>query len=98
MLTLGSLNSIRSEAKINGTLCCPGIVFACIYKAWFRCYDNHLNIDFGQFFAHPYAITPTEPQTIPDILKTPTHMYEQARSQPEAIEGGEIEDCSVEWC
>ena len=80
----------------NGTVQCPGIVVACIYKAWFRCYDNHPNIDFGQFFAHPYEITPTGPQTVPDILKTHIHIYDKAELQWEAINRGEVEDLPVE--
>ncbi|KAL8820000.1 MAG: hypothetical protein Q9191_007611 [Dirinaria sp. TL-2023a] len=66
------------------------IVFACIYKAWFRCHDNHPNIDFGKFFAEPFQITPSGPQTIPDILKAHAHLFDQAISQLSGIQGGEF--------
>ena len=70
---------------------------ACIYKAWFRCYDNHPNIDFGHFFAHPYEITPTGPQTIPDILKTHVHICDRAKSQWETMEEGDVEEHPEKW-
>lgn len=66
-----------------------GIVFACIYKCWFRCHGNNPDIDFGNFFAQPLQITPTGPQTIPEILKAHAHLYDRAASESRLIKDGD---------
>ena len=48
---------------------CPRLIFGCIHKEWFRCYDNHPRMDFEHFFANPVRITSTGPTTISDILE-----------------------------
>ena len=45
------------------------IIFACIYKCWFRFHESQPSLNFGKFVAHPFRITRNGPQTIPDILK-----------------------------
>ena len=76
---------------------CPEIVFACIYKCWFRCHDNNPDIGFGKFFAHPFQITPTGPQTIPEILKRHAHLCDQAASRLKLIKNGDAESCPTQW-
>ena len=70
---------------------CPPIYFACIYKAWFRYHGNHPDINFRKFFACPFQITETGPQTIPEILKTHAHICDQAALRLEAIRNGDQE-------
>lgn len=76
---------------------CPEIVFACIYKCWFRCHDNNPDMAFGKFFAHPFQITPTGPQTIPEILKAHAHLCDRAASQLKLLKSGDAESCTSEW-
>lgn len=74
---------------------CPEIVFACIYKYWFRCHDNNPDIGFGQFFAHPFQITPTGPRTIPEILKRHAHLCDQAASRLKSKKSDDAESCPI---
>lgn len=74
---------------------CPEIVFACIYKCWFRCHDNNPDIGFGKFFAHPFQITPTGPRTIPEILKRHAHLCDQAASRLKSKKSGDAESCPI---
>lgn len=87
----------ESSALDPDTGRCPEIVFACIYKCWFRCHDNNPDIGFGKFFAHPFQITPTGPQTIPGILKRHAHLCEQAASRLKYIKSGNAESCPTQW-
>ncbi|KAM0794150.1 hypothetical protein BDR22DRAFT_895447 [Usnea florida] len=60
---------------------CPGdLLFACIYKRWFRCHNNDPDIGHGKFFAHPFQITPNGPRTIPETLQAHAHICGQATS------------------
>ncbi len=57
---------------------CRGLIFACIYKEWFRYHHNAPNIEFGSFFANPIRITRTGPDTIAGILEAHKSLCEQA--------------------
>ena len=48
---------------------CPGLIFGCIYKRWFRHHNNDPNIEFGHFFANPIRITSTGPKSVTGILE-----------------------------
>ena len=74
---------------------CPGLIFACIYKFWFRFHDNAPEIDFGKFFAHPIQITETGPQTIPEILKTHAHLCDRAASHLNMVKSGDTGNCPI---
>ena len=75
---------------------CSGFIFACIYKFWFRFHDNAPDIDFGRFFAHPIRITPTGPQTIPEILKLHAHLCDAAASHLKTVKSSNAGTCSIE--
>ena len=75
---------------------CRGFIFACIYKFWFRFHHNAPDIDFGKFFAHPIRITPTGPQTIPEILKMHAHLCDGAASHLKIVKSGDAGSCSIE--
>lgn len=70
---------------------CPRIVFADIYKAWFRCHDFRPDISYGGFFAIPFRVTSTGPQTIPELLQAHAHMYDRAASRMNSIRSGEVD-------
>ena len=76
------------SAQLPGPNACPSIIFACIYKCWFRYHDNDPDIKFGKFFAQPFRITQTGPHTIPGILKAHAHLYDRAASDLESIKRG----------
>lgn len=84
------------SAQNSNSDACPGIVFACIYKCWFRHHSKHPDIEFGKFFAHPFRITPTGPQTIPEILKAHAHVCDQAATRLESTRRGEAESCPIQ--
>lgn len=84
------------SAQNADTNSCPGIVFACVYKCWFRCHDNKPDIGFGKFFAHPFQMTSTGPQTIPEILKAHAHLCDRAASQLKSTKSGDAESCPIE--
>ena len=75
---------------------CPGFIFACIYKFWFRFHNNAPKIEFGKFFAHPIRITETGPQTIPEILKTHAHLCDGAASHLKIVKSGDTGNCPIE--
>ena len=75
---------------------CPGFIFACIYKFWFRFHDNAPEIEFGKFFAHPIRITETGPQTIPEILKTHAHICDKVASHLKTVKSGDTGNCPIE--
>ena len=68
------------SAQLPDGNACPSIIFACIYKCWFRCHANDPDIKFGKFFAQPFRITETGPHTISEILKAHAHLYDRAAS------------------
>ena len=76
------------SAQLPGANACPSIIFACIYKSWFRYHDNDPDIEFGKFFAQPFRITQTGPHTIPGILKAHAHLYNRAALDLESIKRG----------
>ena len=76
------------SAQLPGANACPSIIFACIYKCWFRYHDDDSDIKFGKFFAQPFQITQTGPHTIPGILKAHAHLYDQAALDLESIKRG----------
>ena len=76
------------SAQLPGANACPSIIFACIYKCWFRYHDNDPDIKFGKFFAQPFRITQTGPHTIPGILKAHAHFYDRAALDLEVIKRG----------
>ena len=76
------------SAQLSGSNACPSIIFACIYKCWFRYHDNDPDMEFGKFFAQPFRITQTGPHTIPEILKAHAHLYDQAALDLESTKRG----------
>ena len=76
------------SAQLSEVNVCPSIIFACIYKCWFRYHDNDPDLEFGKFFAQPFRITQTGPHTIPDILKAHAHLYDQAALDLESTKRG----------
>ena len=73
------------SAQLPGPNACPSIIFACIYKCWYRYHDNDPDLKFGKFFAQPFRITQTGPHTIPGILEVHAHLYNRAISDLESI-------------
>ena len=78
------------SAQIPGTTHCPRMVFADIYKAWFRFHNNLPDISYNRFFAHPIRITSTGPQTIPELLQAHAHMCDRAFARMKSITSGEV--------
>ena len=76
------------SAQLPGANACQSIIFACIYKCWFRYHDDDPDIKFGKFFAQPFRITQTGPHTIPGILKAHAHLYDRAALDLESIKRG----------
>ena len=85
------------SAQDPTTKSCPGMVFACIYKAWFRCHGNHPDIAFDKFFATPFQITAAGPQTIPEILKTHAQLCDRVASQLQSIKSVDVGSSPPEW-
>lgn len=77
------------SAQSPDTRPCLGMVFACIYKYWFLCHDNNPDMDSGKFFAHPFQITPTGPQTIPEILEAHAYLCDRTASQLQSLKSGD---------
>ena len=65
---------------------CPILIFACIYKEWFR--HDHANIEFGHFFANPIRVTSTGPTTVSGVLEAHRSLCEQATLLLGKIESG----------
>ena len=70
---------------------CPRFIWACIYKEWFRCYNQAPKLDFEYFFAKPVCITSTGPRTIPELLETQESFYNQTSSLLDRLRRGENE-------
>lgn len=83
------------SARLPDGITCPPIIFPCIYKCWFRYHDKIPDMEFGKFFAHPFQITPTGPQTIPQIVKAHANLCDHAASQLESIKSGDAESCPI---
>ena len=69
---------------------CTRMVFADVYKAWFRCHANLPDISFGRFFAFAVRIASTGPQTIPELLQAHAHMCDRAFLRMQSIRSGEV--------
>jgi hypothetical protein len=69
---------------------CPGLVFACVYKEWFRFHDDNPNIEFRHFFANPVQIASTGPNTVNGILQAQKSFYNQASSLLSNLSRGEL--------
>ena len=82
------------SAQTQEDSACPSIFFACIYKAWFRYHNNYPDIRSGKFFAHPFQIMSTGPQTISEIVRTHSHICDQTTSKLEATKGSDNRGCS----
>ena len=81
-----------SAQQPGGVNVCPIIIFACIYKCWFRYHNNDPDMKFGKFFAYPSRITQTGPHTIPEILKAHVYLCDRAASDLESIKSGAESD------
>ena len=81
-----------SAQQPGGVNVCPIIIFACIYKCWFRYHNNDPDMKFGKFFAYPSRITQTGPHTIPEILKAHVYLCDRAASDLESIKSGPESD------
>lgn len=75
------------SAQINDR--CQTHTFACIYKGWYRCHDKNPTIEFGHFFANPFRVTSTGPDTIAGILEAHKSLCKNAVSLFDLIERGE---------
>lgn len=64
---------------------CRLFPFACIFKDWFRYYDNDPNLKFGHFFANPIQITSTGPRTIAGICDAHKTLYDRASSLQDRV-------------
>ena len=80
------------SAQLPEPNACPSIIFACIYKCWYRYHDNDPDLKFGKFFAQPFRITQTRPHTVPGILMAHAHLYDRAALDLESIKRG-AESC-----
>jgi hypothetical protein len=78
----------RQAAQPGGR--CPSVIVAAIYKEWFRCYNEELNIEDGHFFANLIRITSNGPTTISRILQAHREICEQAESLLDKIGSGEV--------
>lgn len=63
--------------------------FACIYKEWFRYYDDDPDFSFGHFFANPVQITSTGPKETADICEAHRSLCDRAYSFLHMARGGE---------
>ncbi len=68
---------------------CQLFPFACIYKEWFRYYNNDPDFNFKHFFANPVQITSTGPTTIADICETHKCLCDQATALLDTVRRGE---------
>ena len=75
------------SAKINNL--CPRFIWGCIYKEWFRCYDQAPRLDFQYFFANPVCIESTGPSTIFELLETHKCFYNRTALLLDKIRSGE---------
>lgn len=83
-----------TTAQANGQ--CPMLPYGCIYKEWYRYYDNRPNIDFAHFFANPVQVTSTGPQTIAGILEVHQQLCDQVSSLLDVYrKGHQTWPCSV---
>ena len=83
------------SARMSDGKTCPPIIFPCIYKCWFRYHGNTPDMEFGnKFFTHPFQITPTGPQTIPQIVNAHAHLCDQAASHLKSIKNA---DAGSHW-
>lgn len=55
------------SAQVNGD--CSRLIFACIYKEWYRCHNYAPRLDFKAYFANPVRITSSGPTTLSGILE-----------------------------
>ncbi|KAL8790977.1 MAG: hypothetical protein Q9195_006122 [Heterodermia aff. obscurata] len=78
------------SAQDPETGACTRMVFADVYKAWFRCHDNLPDIRYDRFFAFPFRITSAGPQTIRELLQAHAYMCDRAFSRMESIRSGEV--------
>ena len=76
---------------------CPGIVFACIYKAWFRYHNNMPNIGFNRFFANPIRLSAGGPPGIPGILKLHAQLCEDAAVVLDSMKSGPVDSLPRPW-
>lgn len=78
-----------SAAQFNGQ--CPMLPYGCIYKYWYRYFDDRPKVDFGHFFANPIQITPTSPQTITEMLGAHKSLCYQVSSFLDMVRQGEAQ-------
>lgn len=57
------------------------LVFACMYKCWYRCHQSEPITHFGKYLAIPSRITSEGPQTIPDILQAHAYLCDDIASK-----------------
>ncbi|KAL8735794.1 MAG: hypothetical protein Q9166_000658 [cf. Caloplaca sp. 2 TL-2023] len=74
---------------------CDNFIFACIYKAWFRCHDNTPNIKAGHFFASPIRVMPAGPESIDGLLKAHRSLCSQLASKASPASRKPLQDDNV---
>ena len=75
---------------------CPRFIWACIFKEWFRCYNQAPRLDFEYFFANPVCITSTGPRTIVELLKTHEMFYNRTFSLLDRLRRGDNEEAYMD--
>lgn len=58
----------------------PRLIFGCLFRQCFRCYNHKPRLDFERFFATPVRITLTSPTTVSGIPEAHEHLCNQASS------------------
>ena len=74
---------------------CPRFIWGCIYKEWFRCYNQAPRLDFEYFFANPVCITSTGPSTILELLEIHQLFHNRTSLLLENCRRGESEEAHV---
>ena len=75
---------------------CRPFLFACIYKEWFRYYNNDPDFNFRHFFANPVQITSTGPTTIADICETHKCLCDRAAALLNTVRRGEDREAHLD--
>ena len=75
---------------------CPRFIWACIYKEWFRYYNQAPRLDFEYFFANPVCITSTGPRTISELLETHESFYNRTFSLLDRLRRGDNEEAYMD--
>jgi hypothetical protein len=78
-----------SSAQENDERPLPLLPFGCIFKEWFRYYDEIPNIKFRHFFTNLIRVLSTGPDTIPGLVKAHKSLCDQALNFHDLIRCGQ---------